>query len=76
VITERIPQLKALSSEEKLVLVGEIWNELAAQPNAFPARQDHIQLLRERLDHYRQNPEDVIAWDDLRAAIRLQPEGF
>ena len=68
-IAEKIPQLKTLSSEEKLLLVGEIWNELAAQPNAFPARQDHVQLLRERLEHYRQNPEDVIAWDDLRMRI-------
>ena len=37
-IAEKIPELKSLSAEEKLILVGELWNELAAQPDAFPPR--------------------------------------
>jgi hypothetical protein len=60
-IAEKIPELKSLSPEEKLILVGELWDELAADPNAFPPREDHIKILRERLEHYRQHPEDVIA---------------
>jgi hypothetical protein len=42
-IAEKIPELKSLLAEEKLILVGELWNELAAQPDAFPSREDHIQ---------------------------------
>jgi putative addiction module component (TIGR02574 family) len=68
-ITEKIPELKGLSPEEKLILVGELWDELAAKPNAFPPREDHIKLLRERLAHYRQNPEDTVAWEEVRARI-------
>jgi len=68
-IAEKIPELRNLSAEEKLILVGELWNELAAQPNAFPPREDHIKLLRERLDHYRQHPEDVVAWENVKARI-------
>ena len=60
-IAEKIPELKRLSVEEKLILVRELWDELAAQPNAFPPREDHIKLLRERLEHYRQQPHDTIA---------------
>jgi hypothetical protein len=37
-IAEKIPELKNLSAEEKLILVGELWNELGAQPDAFPPR--------------------------------------
>jgi putative addiction module component (TIGR02574 family) len=68
-IAEKIPQLKSLSPEEKLILVGELWEELAAQPNAFPPRDDHIKLLRERLEHYRQHSEDVVAWEEVKTRI-------
>jgi putative addiction module component (TIGR02574 family) len=68
-ITERIPELRSLSQEEKLILVGELWDELAAEPEAFPPREDHIKLLKERLEHYRQHPEDVLAWEDVKTRI-------
>jgi putative addiction module component (TIGR02574 family) len=68
-IAEKIPELKSLSPDEKLILVRELWDELAAQPNAFPPREDHIKLLRERLEHYRQHPHDTIAWEELKARI-------
>jgi putative addiction module component (TIGR02574 family) len=68
-IAERIPELKNLSPEEKLILVGELWEELASRADAFPPRQDHIGLLKDRLDHYRQHPEDAAAWSDVKARI-------
>jgi putative addiction module component (TIGR02574 family) len=68
-IAEKIPELKSLSPDEKLILVRELWDELAARPDAFPPRQDHIKLLRERLEHYRQHPDDAIAWEDVQARI-------
>ncbi len=68
-IAEKIPELKRLSVDEKLILVRELWDELAAQPNAFPPREDHIKLLRERLEHYRQHPRDTIAWEEIKARI-------
>jgi len=68
-IAEKIPELKSLSTEEKLILVGELWDELAAQPDAFPPRQDHIRVLKERLQHFRQHPADVVAWEEVKARI-------
>lgn len=68
-IAEKIPELKNLSHADKLILVGELWDELASQPDAFPPREDHIRLLRERLEHYRQHPEDLVAWEDVKARI-------
>jgi len=69
VIAERIPELKDLSPEEKLILVGELWEELASQPDAFPPREDHIKLLKERLEHYRQHPDDIVAWEQVKTRI-------
>jgi len=37
-IAEKIPELKSLSPDEKLILVRELWDELAARPNAFLSR--------------------------------------
>ncbi len=68
-IAETIPELKRLSLGQKLILVGELWEELATQPGAFPLREDHVKLLQERLEHFRQHPEDVVAWEDVKARI-------
>jgi putative addiction module component (TIGR02574 family) len=68
-IAERIPELKNLSSEEKLILVGELWDELASHPEAFPSRDDHVKLLKERLEHFRQHPADAVAWEDVKTRI-------
>ena len=69
VIAEKIPQLQSLSPEDKLILVGELWEQLAADPRAFPARQNHVALLEERLEHFRQHPNDVHAWEDVKNRI-------
>lgn len=68
-IVERFPGLAALSVEEKLILVSELWDELVAHPDAFPPREDQIKLLEQRLEHYRNNPNDVAAWEDVKVRI-------
>lgn len=66
---ERIPQLKSLSSEEKLILVGELWDQLASDPTAFPKRDDHVKILETRLAHLREHPDDVVAWEEVKKRI-------
>jgi putative addiction module component (TIGR02574 family) len=68
-VTEKIPQLKTLSSEEKLILVGELWDQLAADPAAFPKRDDHVELLEARLAHFREHANDVLAWEEVKKRI-------
>lgn len=69
VISDRIPELRQLSPQEKLALDGELWDELTADPKALPPRADHIKVLQERLEHYRKHPNDVVAWEDLKSRI-------
>lgn len=68
-IAERIPELKRLSVEEKLILVKELWDQLAEHPETLPPREDHIKLLQQRLAHFEKHPEDVLAWEDVKARI-------
>jgi putative addiction module component (TIGR02574 family) len=68
-VADKIPELKRLSNEEKLMLVGELWDDLASQPEALPPRSEHIELLKERLEQFRRNPTDVVAWEDIKARV-------
>jgi putative addiction module component (TIGR02574 family) len=68
-IAERIPELRELTAQEKLILVGEIWDELAANPDVFPPRADHIEILRQRVEEYQRNPADLRAWDEVKQRI-------
>lgn len=68
-IAEKIPALQSLTAEEKLILVGELWDDLAAHPEAFPPREDHVTLLKERVAHYREHPEDTVSWEDVKKRI-------
>ena len=68
-ITEKIPEPQKLSLEEKLMLFGELREELAVHPEAFPVREDHIELLEQRLEHFRQHPDDTGSWEAVTARL-------
>ena len=72
-IAERIPELQKLTAEEQLILVGELWDALAARPDAFPPREDHVQILEERLAEHRRNPDDVIPWGEVKRRLAAGP---
>lgn len=72
-ITEKFPGLKDLSPEEKLALVGELWEELSASPDLLAPRDDHRQLLRERLEKHREQPDEVIAWEEVKKRLLKTP---
>jgi putative addiction module component (TIGR02574 family) len=68
VIAETIPQLNALSSDEKIILAAELWRDAVGEgvENPGPAL---VQALRERLDFYREHPDQVSTWEAVRARI-------
>ena len=68
-IAETIPALQNLSPDEKLILAGELWAEIVAIPAALPPREDHLRIIQERLEHHQRHPEQVVAWDEVRARI-------
>ena len=68
-IAEKIPQLQTLSVEEKLLLVEELWDELTALPGLFPPRDDHIKILRERIEAYKEDSSSATAWEEVKRRI-------
>ena len=62
-------RFRELSSNEKIRLVQEFWNEIAEEVARMPLTETQRRLLDERLADEEHNPDDVEPWakakDDL-----------
>ena len=62
-------RFRELSSNEKIRLVQEFWNEIAEEVARMPLTETQRRLLDERLTDEEHNPDDVEPWakakDDL-----------
>jgi hypothetical protein len=70
-IAETIPALRSLSSDQKIILAAELWRDAVNEGSSKPDPAI-IEALRERLDYYREHPEDVSTWEAVRARIVSQ----
>ena len=57
-----------LSVEDRLLLVEEIWDSIAQTQQTVPLAELQQVELERRLRDHEQNPNDVIAWEDVKAA--------
>ncbi|MGI8964858.1 MAG: addiction module protein [Limisphaerales bacterium] len=67
------PALKNLSKAEKLQLVEDLWDEIAALPDDWPISPEEIALLDKRLAAHRAAPEEALSMEQfkLELAARL-----
>ncbi|MEH1863133.1 MAG: addiction module protein [Nostoc sp.] len=63
------PELSSLSRAEKLQLVEDLWDEIAATPPGLPVLDWHKQELARRKAQYLQNPAISNSWEDVKARI-------
>jgi len=68
-ILEKIPQVQQLTAEEKLLLVGELWDDLASHPTEVPVTSEQIAELDRRMEAYRKNPEQVTTWEAIKQRL-------
>ena len=68
-IIERMPEVQKLTSSEKLLLVSELWDDLAAHPPEVPVSREQIAELDRRMDEYRRDPSQVTTWENIRGRI-------
>jgi putative addiction module component (TIGR02574 family) len=67
-------QLFALSVPQKLQLVGDLWDSIAATPEAVPVPQWQIEELDRRRAELQQNPELGIPWEEAKERLRRSHE--
>ena len=68
-ILESIPELKRLTSSEKLLLVSELWNDLAEHPAEVPVSREQIAELDRRMAEYRRDPSNVTTWEAIQKRV-------
>lgn len=68
-ILEKIPDVNRLTSAEKLLLVSELWDDLAAHPTEVPVSREQIAELDRRMEAYRRDPSQVTLWEAIQQRI-------
>lgn len=56
-----------LSVEQRLTLVQEIWDSIAAEPGHTSLTDSQRQELERRLAEHEANPGDVVSWEQVKA---------
>ena len=59
-----------LSVEDRIALVQEIWDSIAATPEQVPLTETEKELLDRRLADLDANPNNVLTWEEIKARIR------
>ncbi len=64
-----IPEISRLSIPEKILLVEDIWDTIAAVESAVPVPQSHMVELDKRLKLYEMNRGNLLSLEELQARI-------
>lgn len=59
-----------LNSAEKLQLVMDLWDDLAANPENVPVHDWQLEELARRAAKFEQNPDSGISWEEVKRRIR------
>jgi len=62
--------LDKLSREDRLALVQELWDSIAAETGPAPLTEAQLRELLHRADEDDANPDDVIPWEEVKAKAR------
>ncbi len=63
-------EIKHLSKSEKLLLVSELWDQIAESPEDLALTQRQLALLDQRYQEFRKNSEEGEPWDAVRERIK------
>ena len=65
-----VAELLKLSISERIQLVEDVWDSIAAVPDAVPLTDPQKEELDRRLDSYHQNPDAGSPWELVRERIQ------
>ncbi len=68
-LKEAIPQFDELSASEKLLLLEELWDNLAGHPSEVPVAEWQRLDLERRYEEYLQNPSEGSPWPEVRERL-------
>jgi putative addiction module component (TIGR02574 family) len=65
-----IPEIANLSTPEKILLVEDLWDSIAADQSVVPVPQSHADELDRRLKRYESSPGTLLSLEELQARIK------
>jgi putative addiction module component (TIGR02574 family) len=71
-MTDPIASVFNLSPAEKLQLVEDLWDNIAASSECVPIHDWQIEELQRREAAYEANPQDTLSWEEVKRQIRNQ----
>jgi putative addiction module component (TIGR02574 family) len=71
-MNSQLAQLLDLSLSEKLLLVEDLWDHIAATPDVLPIPEWQKEELAKRKANYEKNPDTGLTWAEAKRTIRGQ----
>jgi putative addiction module component (TIGR02574 family) len=65
--------LDRLSTAERIILVEELWDSIAAAPEDFSLSEAHREDLQRRLEAHRDDPKAGSPWAEVKARLQGAP---
>jgi putative addiction module component (TIGR02574 family) len=69
-MSTQLADILQMSVAERIQLAEDIWDSIAAVPEALPLTDTERTELNRRLELYARNPDEGIPWDDLKEKVR------
>ena len=69
-MNQRAPSIFDLSPSEKLQLVEDLWDDLAATPDAVPVHDWQKQELARRKTNLLKNQASGLGWEEVKRRVR------
>jgi putative addiction module component (TIGR02574 family) len=69
-MSTQLSEILQLTIAERIQLVEDIWDSVAAFPEAIPLTDAQKEELDRRMQAYAQNPNEGISWDELKDKLR------
>ena len=64
-----IPEITKLNTPEKILLVEDLWDNIASDESGVPVPQSHMDELDKRLKRYELGPGSLLSLEELRTRI-------
>ena len=64
-----IPEVAALSTQEKIVLLEELWDSIRDRQDQIPVPDSHKTELDKRFNRHEKFPGEILTLDELRSRI-------
>lgn len=67
-----IPEIKQLSVPEKILLVEDLWDSIAAEASAVPVPPSHLAEIERRLNRQATQPGGLLTLEELQSRIETR----